>query len=225
MTHHEKAFLEGLLSTKQPFEHSPERFSTIALLLRNARHMTGRNLETGAYEKNELCNLEIDKNGLFEPQKFNGLINYLIFLEQLGHIFIHDKTGKLNKIDILLKQYAKNLNSDERNAIRALRNALAHQFGLAIVSLNTKTKKINPKFTHKFTLSIASGSSIIKLGKSPWKGDFKDKSDETSTTVYIYKLHELAELILSKIQNDISNNSISIRLPLEEIKTRFTIIY
>lgn len=230
MTPAEQKFILGLLGMKQPFESNPERLSVVAMLLRNARDMTGRNLDTGEYERKELCNEYVSSHFLFEPRKFNGLFNYLILLEQLGTILevsCSSTSDGMKEIDFVLCKYASFLSEGERRAIRFLRHAFAHQFSLAIVQKKRKKgeKKIDQNCAHKFTISIEESKNPVNLRKRDWTGDFTDKKDDSSTIIYVRAFGDMVEKIYSDFLRDVVDNKVSLAIGIDEIKTRFTVIH
>jgi hypothetical protein len=84
----EPDLIEKFLSIDQPMENTPLRFSTLILLLKSSRSLSGRNMRTGVYvyEKNEI-NEQNFADGTYLSFQFSGLISYLILLELIGSIF------------------------------------------------------------------------------------------------------------------------------------------
>lgn len=162
-----------------------------------------------------------------EADIFTAMLLYLIGLEQLGTLLTKNdkKESPCNRkggIYRILEEYYLSECPEEDNekrkneikAIVALRNALAHSFGLFGCSEGEN---------HKFTLKLRSDNSsvsIIELPKKKWTGDFNDKNEETSTIIYPINLIKLIEEIISKIQLKDSR----IILDIEETKTRYSII-
>lgn len=214
----EKEFIQKLININQPMENSPTRYSTLALLLRGARSLSGYNVETGIYEMLELKE-ETFFNQTYHSFQFSGLISYLIFLEQIGSLFRPKDSYKIlsdesNGINCALS-YFSTLDENKISAIRALRNSLTHKFGLA-----TQNKGVN---SFKFTLSIERNSDILHLGN--WSGDFTDKNETSFTTVFIFDLIDLIEMIYKEICKGWAEQTIISLIPLNEINTRYTIIY
>ncbi len=221
MNNSEKIYLKKLLCSKQPISKRPNRYSTIFLLLRSARKLFGCDIDTGVYKQKEL-NSENFNDQTYLPFQFTAIINYLIFLEQLGSIIKpkdKPKTHKKNGIFCSLKYYS-HLSDEQITAIKSLRDSLTHKF-----SLSTE-KKANRNDPIKFILSIETNSEIVKLPTTDWDGDFEDKSESSSTTIYILELVKLIEDIYTKIKNDLNSNNIELILEdgVEELKSRYTII-
>jgi len=197
------------------------RYSCLIIALEDSRMLTGRNLENGKYDLNILRN---DKTFL-NPNSFIGIINYLLFLEMIGEIFRLKsfKTNKTNNIFKALKQFGNSIPENDINTIIALRNSLAHNYGL----INTpKYSKENPTKRHKFIIDNSDDCLVlIKYPTKKWDGDYTDKSDDSSTIVSSIKLIELIESIYRNLRNEIDKNSIELSLKggIEELKSKFTI--
>lgn len=133
-------FIKKLLEINQPMSKNPTRFSTIALLLKSSRKLFGCNLSSGIYEMNEIYQ-ENFTDQTYQAFQFSGLINYLIFLDQIGSIFKSKNTMKSNKTNSIFcsLKYFSILEDSKIDAIVALRNCLTHKFGLA----TEKSKKPN----------------------------------------------------------------------------------
>ena len=214
----EKAFIQKLIDINQPMETSPTRYSTLALLLRGGRRLSGYNIKTGIYKQLEFY----DENFLdqtFHSFQFTGLINYLIFLEQIGSLFQPKKSDKnpsdkTNGINCALSYFSV-LDDQKIAAIRALRNSLTHKFGLATQDKADKS--------FKFSLSTERNSDIIHLGE--WAGDFSDKNEKSLTTVFIFDFIDLVEMIYKDINQGWAAQTIDCMTPLNEINARYTMVY
>lgn len=215
----DQEFIKKFLDINQPIELLPTRFSTVGLLLRGARKMSGRDLTSGDYVMNELTE-ENFREQTYHSHQFSGLINYLIFLEQIGSIFKFPST-KTNGIHIALEKFSA-LSEQQIFAVRALRNSLAHDFGLATEIIPQNVNK-----RHKFSLSIERNRETIKLPIVRWEGNFDDKTDETNTTVFIIDLCDLIEDVYFKLKEEVLNDNTELNLSggLNELKGRFTITY
>lgn len=214
-------FISKLLDVNQPITNTPVRLSSITLLLKGARKLFGCDIVTGKYEMLEL-NEENFNLVTYHSFQFSGLINYLIFLEQIGSIFKpkgSPTSSKSNGINNALNYFSILNDQGKINGIVSLRNSLVHRFGLA-TEKNPKTKP-----ARKFTLSIERNKDIISDPTTDWKGDFTDKTDSSSTTVYMIDLVELIEAVYSKIKEEYDKGNLELILGLDELKARYTIIY
>lgn len=79
-------YVELLLKVDESFETKFNRISTIKSLIKGAREFSGRNLQTGVYEKKDINEYDF-LNELFETKRLSGLMSYLILLEIIGSIF------------------------------------------------------------------------------------------------------------------------------------------
>ncbi len=163
-----------------------------------------------------------------ESDLFAALLLYLVSLEQVGELFIKDTPKKDNNgIVKTLRDYTS-LSNDEIQAIKGLRNALGHNFGLVAEADNRSRNEFGAK-DYKYTLVYNSDKNdiVIELPKEDFgnKGrpiDWSDKSEETYTKIYPINLINLIEKeIIEKIQSD---SDIKLTKNIEEIKSRFTII-
>jgi hypothetical protein len=98
---------------------------------------------------------------------------------------------------------------------------LTHKFGFAT------EKKPKEKPPRKFIISIERNDEIVKLPDAEWDGVFADKSDNTSTTIFIIDLITLIEKVCQKIleENKADNLEIMLTDGMNELKARFTIVY
>jgi len=210
-------FIEKLLETEQPMDNNPTRLSTLILLLKSARHLSGRNLKNGDYEMNELTE-ENFINQTYHSFQLSGLLNYLILLEQIGSIFTPLKKNIITNSNGIYRAltYFSNLGDTEKQSIKALRNSLAHSFGLA--TDNTKKEKF------KFSLSIESNTDIIR--PKNWTGNYIDKSEESITTVFIIDLINLIEDIFRKVNDQWKSGQLKTFSPdeIDKLKARYTLI-
>ena len=213
-------FIERFLDVEQPMENTPDRFSTLIFLLKSGRKLSGRDLSTGAYIGSEF-NDQNFIDGTYYSFQFSGLISYLILLEQIGSIFkpTHEPAIKETSIYKALK-YLSNIDPTKINSIVALRNSMAHKFGLAT---EKKPHKMSPE---KFTLSIERNVKIVQPPTVSWDGVFSNKSEDNNTLVYIHDLIDLIEGVFQKLLTEHKNGNIQVVLEdgLEELKARYTTI-
>lgn len=210
--------LKNIFSFEQPFEHNgSETFSVIINLLRGARYLCGADLDTGEYK---LMNLGFSvENNLYHSFSFSGILNYLILLEQIGTL-VEPKVKNNDTDEQAIKRalfYFSDLDKEERIILAQLRNSLAHTFSLAA--------KKDSKYPHKFIISIEESEEIIKKPLFKWDGDFSNKDENYSTTIYSKNLIQLIESIFLNIQNLAQEEKLSLILAdgVEELFTRYAI--
>lgn len=192
----EKELVKFLLGIKD----DPNRKSCLLMAYNSAKA-----LSTGA------C---IEEFGCIEAEYFSSLILYLIFLEQVGTIFTNGRSHKKG-IQCALEDFST-LKEEERIAIYYLRNTLAHNYGLA--TDNSNSNKQNDK--HKFTLSYK--GDLIHVPKKCWDNDYTNRDDEDSTTINIFRLMEMVDNLYNNLKNNYEN--LELKIGIEEIKTRFTVL-
>jgi len=225
-----KDIINHLFELQMPSSGDISRISNIGSILKAARYLSGRNLETGIYEMNELTinNVLV---GLIHPFQFAGVMCYLILLEQIGTIFrfINEPSCHNNKGIICALKKFSNLNDEKKTkSIDALRNSLTHRFGLATEKKQNKPDKSDKSDKqYKFILSIERNKGIVKLPISPWLGDFSDKSEDTSTTIYMIDFADMVEQIIDKVKNEINLENLELKLKdgVDELYARYTCIF
>lgn len=151
---------------------------------------------------------------------FLSLIGYLILLDLIGNVF----TKKENIVNAIEKFGFPEL-KECKYIVAALRNSLAHNYGLVNVPANSK---YDENSLHKFTLSERENNDgKIFSRKQEWKReDWTDKCEDTSTVVDIKKLINGIEKLIENLQEKARNEELSICLDgsIEELYARFTII-
>lgn len=134
------------------------RRSCLLMAIRSARHQTGRNVVTG--KALGICEMEynvLKKDGvtthqLYNENFFSGLAMYLIAIDCIGCLFenstITPKIENNNSIIRALKSFSS-LDDERTEAVKDLRNTLAHNFGLATESKGG-AKKRNTSLLYHF---------------------------------------------------------------------------
>lgn len=219
MTKDDKEFLDRFIES---YQINTNRFSCLVIAITDARKITGRNTLSGEHQMNILTSNEV----FFNPFSFIGLINYLIILEMIGEIFSSKKIAinrlKTNTIYKALKQFSQGLNDRDIDTIIALRNSLAHNYGL----INIPDAKEAETKQHKFTIRNFNADYLIKYPtEGKWSNDFTDKEEKTTTTVSYEKLVDLVEDVYRNLKSDNKKGLVTLALSqgMEELFARFTI--
>jgi len=203
-------------------EIEKNRFSSLKIAINDARKLTGRNIVSGDSELNILANT----NDFLSPDSFICIINYLLILDLIGEVFNVKgfTTKKNNNIYKALKQFSSLTSEKDIDTIIALRNSLAHNYGLINIP---RDEKENSTKRHKFILLHYENSFLIKYPTTIWNGDFKDKSEDTSTQISKINLINLIEQTYKNLVKESENNRIELNLSggVEELKSRFTLIF
>lgn len=217
-----KKLLDLILGLRE----DPYRKSTLQLALEKARHSCGieegvsANENTFGWRQNMtelaqcLAERGIEKLPICtdETDLFTALFLYLNILEQLAHLFL----GHHKNIKHVIEEFS---NSSEGEMLQELRHSLAHSFGL----VNIKPTDDKPKT--KFILSFEESNKVVSAPEQNWCGDYSDKSDNTSTRVYVFPFINLAEEIIAKAKKEAEDGILDFELKdIEEIKSRFTIL-
>ena len=207
-----------ILKFATSYEIENNRYSCLMIALQDARKISGRDINSGKMQNNILKNHQC----IFNPFSFIGVINYLLILELIGGIFKKKSySNNNNNIYNALCQFSS-LSVIDIYTIIALRNSLAHNYGLINIP---KAKKEYSTKLHKFILLNDISSNLIVYPKNKWNLDYSDKSDETATQISIVNLQDLIENVYQKVIEEINNNSVELTLKgeVEELKARFTI--
>lgn len=148
-----------------------------------------------------------------ESDMFCALLLYLISIEQLGSIFF---SGGIDSV--IIKYFGSTLSKNQVDAIRKLRHALAHSFGLI-----NADHGIIPK--QKYTIVFYDeNKKIIELppNSCSYKG-YEDKNEESSIRVYAFSLIQMIDRIIRMITEDFKHGLISIQDP-KMVQARYTIL-
>ncbi|MFJ1263086.1 hypothetical protein ACILDS_10390 [Capnocytophaga canis] len=190
-----------------------DRISVIESNLRGARFLYETKMQEQTFVE-----------GRYTSNVFSSILLYLIFLEQVGTAFKPKNVNKKNDNGIVkaLSYFCITefpLTPNEKNAIKALRHALAHGMGL----VNSDNRLRNP---HKFSLHYFDDEArkVVQLPNTFWDGKtFSDKNEDTTTIIYVDNLIKLIEAIYEKLKEENVNNNLELTIDEFELKARFTI--
>ncbi len=150
---------------------------------------------------------------------FLSLIGYLILLDMIGKVFTKENHF-ISAIDAFGSPELK----EHKYTVKALRNSLAHNYGLVNIPENPI---YDENSLHKFTLFEGKNNDGKIFSKEKkWKREnWTDKNDNTSTIVYVQKLVDEIENLIQNLQEKARNEELSICLDgaIEELYARFTI--
>lgn len=203
------------------------RKSCLLMAIRSARYLTGRDVITGKalgigeMEYNVLKKDEVQTHQLYNEHFFTGIAMYLIALDCIGCLFENTTIKPVddnNSIVRALESFSA-LKNKEIEAVKDLRNTLAHNFGLA-----TESKGGAKKTKHKFTLSFSDKAEAIKLPKKDWDGDFGNKKQSCSTIIGVSAFCNLAESIIANVYDSYEKGLLKLRVSEEQVKARFTVL-
>lgn len=207
-------YVELLLKVDESFETKFNRISTIKRLIKGAREFSGRNLQTGVYEKKDINEYDF-LNELFETKRLSGLISYLILLEIIGSIFQSKKKCNKNGINRALFLFSEKINGDSIFAISSLRHSLVHRFSLCTEDKEDKS--------FKFKLNWCKNETIIKIPSVRWDGNFANSDEETYTEIYVENLIDEIEFIYYQAISQLKKKYIEVDISIEELNSRYTI--
>lgn len=127
-----------------------------------------------------------------------GAIGYLCFMDQVGTAVFRPSVGAPDTSAGILRALESftGLSSDERDAIYALRNALAHDYSL----INTDPRKEHDERSHRFQLHPQPGE-LAALPARRWNGSFAagDLAASDDTIVSLREVGDLAEQVAAEV--------------------------
>jgi hypothetical protein len=187
-----------------------EYTSCFIAAVRDARQDAGRHPDTGTV-------IDAARTG-----HWLGAVGYLILLDQIGKCFSPkgQAATPTNSPSIVrcLANWAPHVPPDEAGAIYALRNALAHDYGL----FNPNANEL--KHQHLFALSNSTGP-MVRLPMRPWDGDYLNAADECRTTVSLREVGSLVEAIITALREAVpSGIDILLRGGSDELLRRYGLL-
>lgn len=193
-------------------EFEDQRISTIYLSLNSARFLTKNNLLVNEYSNTELEDILTEKALNYEFL-FTGLLNYMIFIEQIGALF------NLS-IDLIVKHFFPNKFSDEElNSLKQLRNSFAHRFSLATENKGDKSRKF--RLNH---CSPKTEKPIVEACLS-WDGTSYLKNDDfRDTIINVRSFINFCEEFYYKVVSENEKGNLLLVIQENEILAKFTII-
>lgn len=189
--------------------------SCFTAVLREARLLAGRDLDNGTLRDDVPDEIRAE---------WAALLMYLILLEQLGEVLRRKGTrapkGNENTLMRALQLWAPTVKKSHADALRALRNALAHDFGL---TSRDRTKKRNHR---KFALSET--GALVVLPARRWNGEYGKTEDKKiglkknrgrAVRINVRAVGDLVENVVTTARA----NEPDLRLNLhpDEVNTRF----
>jgi len=181
--------IEYHLQLRKKIDEKTTVFSSLVAVLKDAREVTGRDLQSGERGK------DTEKLG-----SWLGAGGYLTVLDQLGKSYRPKSTDKIltPKTSIIraLKYFTK-LTEAEIDALYALRCAFIHDYSL----FNIDTRNRKDAYTHHFTVSGVGyeKNGIVKLPRAKWDGNQNNKTISNQTVINLPLLGDLVEGIYQTI--------------------------
>ncbi|MCC6436917.1 MAG: hypothetical protein IT196_17935 [Acidimicrobiales bacterium] len=122
-----------------------------------------------------------------------GAMGYLSLIDQVGKClrWTNRAHAGQSSFEAILQQHG--VDPVDAAALYALRNAIAHSYGLA----NENTKR--PDLQHFFTLNAWGGSPLVEPPTTPWNGDPHHAAGR-ETTVSLQALGNLGGLLTLDLQ-------------------------
>ena len=202
------------LLLRSQYDENTTVFSSLIAILRDAREITGRNLENG--------------QRLISPQhgrldSWLGALGYLTLLDQIGKCYRPISKSKIinsNSISKALK-YFTHLDEKAINSIYAMRCALSHDYSL----FNIGPKGANDPLTQHFSTAGTGFDSLMHLPIKQWSGKHNEKTFENRTIISLPMLGDLVEAIYACIVEYFDADELEINLDggHQELKDRYLV--
>lgn len=200
------------LSLRNEIDEKTTVFSSLVAVLRDAREITGRDLENGK-------RMESPPHGRLDS--WLGASGYLTLLDQIGKCYRPKNKEKIRNSNNIYKalKYFTHLKEDEIKSIYALRCAFSHDYSL----FNIGRKGANDKLTQHFTVTGEGYTRLISLPKKQWNGKHLDKSLENFTTINLPLLGDLVEGIYNCLVEYFNTDELEVDLEggYMELKNRY----
>ncbi len=166
--------------------------SSFRAAIREARTLTGRDLDTGTRKQNA--------GQRTPPTDWSGALVYLIVLELIGSTLrprggraLRNRNRREQPVDRALRYFATPaMSPQQRGAFVALRNSFAHNFGLTNVSPVERR--------HRFWLIDHATEPLIKFPGRRWNGKYGAASLGGPTTINLPALGDLVEVIVTQVE-------------------------
>jgi hypothetical protein len=192
--------------------------SCFVAVLREARKLAGRDLDDGTLLTNVLDE---------DRAEWAALLMYLILLEQLGEVLRRKGTRAPrhdeNTLMRALQLWAPTVKKTHAGALRALRNALAHDFGL---TARDRSRKRQKRHHRKFVLGTT--GVLVTLPNHRWNGEYGAKDDKNigmtknrggAVRVNVRALGDLVEGVVETVRAN--EGDLRLNLHPDEVKVRF----
>jgi hypothetical protein len=188
--------------------------SCFSAVLREARHLAGRDLESGTF----LADVPDETRA-----EWAALLMYLILLEQLGEVLRRRGTRAPRDENTLMRAlqlWSPKVKKSHADALRALRNALAHDFGL------TSRDRSKKRHHRKFALSTTGG--LVALPTHRWNGEYGKKDDKKiglkknrggAVRVNVRAVGDLVESVVETVRAN--EGDLRLNLHPDEVSVRF----
>jgi hypothetical protein len=206
-------WLNAFLTVRPPTDGPLSWFSTFSAVVRDAREVTGRHLDTGEVENDARAG------------NWLGAVAYLIFLDQIGDCFEPDpilRPPAENTAAIVraLTYFEPSLSDDDILAIYALRCALIHDYSLVNIGRGRRADRLH----HRFVLVNSASLPLVERPPVAWDGELGSSTYRMQTTVNARRVGDVGENVLKLVQRVHADRRLRIRLPggIDELVARFT---
>jgi hypothetical protein len=184
--------------------------SSLVALLRDARGVADRDLETGIVIPGRLS------------ASWLGAAAYLVLLDQIGTCF--QRRGRPEPtvpfVVHTILEFSDVKAEREAEALYALRNALAHDYSLFNPNANV------PERRHAFNYTVEMTDPLVKLPSIQWSGSYAARPPaEETTIVNLRKLGDVAEDVVTTLRALHAVGDLELRMSLDEFRLRYRLCF
>lgn len=180
--------------------------STFNAALRDARVVCGRDANTGTL-------LDLTPTALWA-----GTLVYFALLDQIGGTLRPARSRDIKgepSIERALRQFAPVTTKRQRQALYALRNAFAHEFGL--ININRR----RPEYTFTFSVDDDVGAPLLRWPPRRWDGEVSSASTGTRTVVGLPAFGDVCETVVRSVRQQSNSVRLRSRVDTDELQRRF----
>lgn len=191
--------------------------SSLPKAIREARVITGRNIETG-------IPLE-DDDSKSKLGWWSGAVIYLTILDQIGTVYKlkngNPRTTSTNSIKLALGYFAPELSIQEISEIVGLRNAFHHDFSL--LNIDSSNRPPNQRIYNNYGLNQNDDGPVVYLPKTPWDGNLLSLNSDNQTIINLKTFGDLVETIYERLlqYNEINQLEIALQNGVDELIKRY----
>ena len=215
----ERAAIDRYLHENGPWGNV-HAVSSFVAAVRDARRLAGRDVDTGK--------LRTDIEDAARTD-FAAVFLHLAAIEQVGRVLrrtgARDRAARDNNNDLMhaLRLWKPTIRASHADALRALRNALAHNFGLAALDERRARRGGTPPpggWRH-YLFAVGDAGPLVVLPNRRWNGKYGDDRLGGVTHVNHLAVGDVVEDVVRALDDAQKRNELRLRVHPDEVKLRF----
>jgi hypothetical protein len=183
--------------------------SSLVALLRDARGVANRDLESGRVRKGT------------DSQSWLAATAYLVLLDQIGSCFKRTGVPSLSPRPVIHALLSfSSVTEPEAHALYALRNALGHDYSL--FNSNAKVAALR----HAFNYTAGPFAPLVTFPANVWSGSYATAPSPAETTlVNLRKVGDLAEGVVEKLGELHADGGLELLISVDEFVRRYRLCF